>query len=207
MEAVVNAAQKLARRAQRRERQIVAAFFQIAETAGMTPARVATSAVVVYADVRTKPARVWAYNLNPAPELRTQGPRVTFACDRARLIELWQSDGNGIDSAESATLTTMLQSPPQEGFFWLLCVAGAPGERSFSWSVSMVAWSVYGAAVRNGDISREEALAVSRKIEAEYPGFWDHVPHEAGGQITDDERVEYLRAVWQHARETKVGLN
>lgn len=138
----MNAAQKLARRAQRRERQIVvAAFFQIAETAGMTPAQVATSTVVVYADVRTKPARVWAYNLNPAPELRTQGPRVTFACDRARLIEVWQSDGNGIDSAESATLKTMLQSPPQEGFFWLLCCSASRAHPGSEASPGRSRWS------------------------------------------------------------------
>lgn len=207
MEPLVNPAQKLARRARRRERQIVAAFLQIADVAGMTPAQVATSAVVVYADVRTKPARVWAYNLNPAPELRTQGPRVTFACDRARLLEVWQRPESADDSAEGATLTTMLQSAPQEGFFWLLCIAGAPGERSFSWSLSMVAWSVYGAAVQNGDISREEALAVSRKIEAECPECWNHVPRETGAPMTDDERVEYLRAAWQYARETKACAN
>lgn len=168
----MNAAQRLARRAQRRARQIVAAFFQISESAGMTPAQVARFAVVVYADVRTKPARVWAYNLNPAPELRTQGPRVTFGCDRARLIEVWQRDGNGIDSAESATLTTMLESAPQENFFWLLCIADAPGERTFSWCLSKVAWSVHGAvfASPGADDERVQILHPAREFHLEKEG-------------------------------------
>lgn len=203
----MNAAQKLARRAQRRERQIVGKFFQIAETVGMAPAQVATSAVVVHADVRTKPARVWAYNLNPAPELRTAGPRVTFACDRGRLVELWRSDRTASDDPESITLVAMLQSPPQEGFFWLLCIAGAPGDRTFSWSVSMVAWSVYGASVEAGTISREHALAIWHATEQEQPGYWDRHFREGAGTITDDERVRTVRAAWQHARETAEGAN
>lgn len=196
----MNAAQKLARRAQRRERQIVGSFFQIAETVGMTPAQVATSAVVVYADVRRKPARVWAYNLNPAPELRTVGPRMTFACDRARLVDLWRSDRRDAHYAEDATLSAMLQNPPQEGFFWLLCIAGAPGDRTFSWSISMVAWSIYGASVETGTISREHALAIWHETDREQPGFWDRNSRENVGPLTDDERVRTVRAAWQHAR-------
>lgn len=203
----MNAAQKLARRAERRERQIVGAFLDIAETADMTPAQVAASAVVVYADIRTKPVRVWAYNLNPAPELRAVGPRVTFACDRARLLNLWGSDASTAVSAANAELTAKLQSPPQPGFFWLLCLAGAPGERTFSWSLSKVAWSVYGAASANGCMSREEALAAWHAAERGCPGFWDRWPRDAAGPVTDDERVEMVHAAWEFHLEKGGGAN
>lgn len=203
----MNAAQKLANRAERRERPIVGAFLQIAETVGMTPSQVATSIVIVYADVGTKPVRVWAYNLTPAPELRTQGPRVTFACDRARLIEVWaerrerhrlRRERHAHDHASERAAGGIL-------------LAALRRWRTRGAELLLVGFD--GCLVRlrcrrvRGDISRAEALAVSRNTEAECPEFWDRVSRETGGPLSDDERVEFLRAVWQSTRETEAEAN
>lgn len=191
----MNAAQKLARRAQCRERQVGRAWSASAEASVMTPEQFAAATVFVYADLRTEAARALARSLNPHPDRRDSGRRVMFACDRARLVQLWRADGATPRTVESEALATMLQTPPQEGFFWLLCVAGAPGN-AFSWSISMIAWSAYGTAIERGYISREDAIALWHLLDEEKSGFWNDYPRDHQGPMTDDERVEMVRKNW-----------
>lgn len=202
----MNAAQKLTKRAMKKEREIVAAFANTAALAGMTPDQLAASTVMIYADVRAKPARVAAFNMNPSPEVRSSGgPRLITTADRARVVTFMR-DG-GPKTKQTETLAAMFQSPPQEGFFWLLCVAGAPGERMISWSVSMIAWSAYGAAIENGEMLRGDAVAVWHEMEREQPGVWEKFPRKTTGPITDDERVRMVRSAWAHERRGGAGAN
>lgn len=202
----MNAAQKLAKRAEKRERQIGRAWTEAAAAAEMSPKQFAAASVFVYADLSTDAVRVLAYSLNPNPELRETGPRAMFACDRARLVQRWRAGGTAPRTVESEAMATMLQTPPQEGFFWLLCVAGAPGN-AFSWSISMIARSAYGTAIERGHISREDAIAIRHLLDEEKSGFSSDYPRDHQGPMTDDERVEMARDGWRIGTKAGGGAN
>src|SRR5579859_1189244 len=84
-------AQKLTRRAMKREQEIIATFAAMATAAGMTLMQFAALGILLYADMSTKAVRMTVHSCNPSPDIPAiQDGRHFSAGHRARLVEVWK---------------------------------------------------------------------------------------------------------------------